>query len=79
VAADQFADLAGRVGAGFDRRPHAAHVALDDRGDQAAADPTRLTISTLAALAIASVASTRPINPLVSTNPIALCMVHIPQ
>ena len=31
VAADQFADVLGRRRAGFDRRPHAAHVAGNDR------------------------------------------------
>ena len=33
VAGDQFADLVGGRGAGFDGCPHAADVAADDGGD----------------------------------------------
>ena len=41
VAGDQFADLRGRGGAGFDGRTHAADVAADDGRDQSAADLQR--------------------------------------
>ena len=64
----------GRRCARFDRRPHAADVAADDRGHQAAADLTRFSIFTLAALAIASVASTSGTRPLVSIK--SNCLLH---
>ena len=73
---DELAHPLGGLGPGVDRGADAAHVAADDGGDEAAADLDRARTSrTLAALHMASLASTRPTRPFVSTRPSA-CLAH---
>ena len=60
VGGDELADAAGGIGSGIHGGFHAADVALDDDGEEGAADLDLVDNWTLAALAIASVASTLP-------------------
>ena len=73
----ELADAARGGGAGVGRGLDRADVAADHHGDVAGADVLLADQTTLAALTIASAASTDPIRPFVSTSPSASDIVSL--